>query len=146
MTDKLVLKNITETTIRFSEVDSMGVVWHGNYVKYLEDGREAFGKQYGIGYLDVYSHNIMTPVVELTLNYKTYLNYGDDIIIETELVDSQAAKIIFNYSIFRKSDGNLVLTARSVQVFVDKEGVLQLTNPAFFIEWKRKMGLNLWES
>ena len=26
--------------IRFSEVDSMGVVWHGSFVKYLEDGRE----------------------------------------------------------------------------------------------------------
>jgi len=146
LTDRIILKNSTETTIRFSEVDSMAVVWHGNYVKYLEDGREAFGKQYGLGYLDVYRHSIMTPVVELALNYKTYLNYGDDIVIETELVDSQAAKIIFKYRIFRKSDHSLVLTARSVQVFVDKEGVLMLTNPAFYLEWKEKMGLNLLES
>jgi len=35
----------TETIIRFSEVDSMGVVWHGNYIKYFEDGREAFGNK-----------------------------------------------------------------------------------------------------
>jgi len=146
LTDRIILKNTTETIIRFSEVDSMAVVWHGNYVKYLEDGREAFGKQYGLGYLDVYRHSIMTPVVELSLNYKTYLNYGDEIIIETELVDTQAAKIIFNYSIYRKSDHCLVLTARSVQVFVDKEGILQLTNPAFYSEWKEKLGLNTMES
>ena len=30
--------------IRFSEVDSMGVVWHGNYAKYFEDAREEFGR------------------------------------------------------------------------------------------------------
>ncbi|MFH1121868.1 MAG: acyl-CoA thioesterase [Bacteroidota bacterium] len=146
MTDKIILKNVTEAAIRFSEVDSMAVVWHGNYVKYIEDGREAFGRQYGLGYLDVYKHGIMTPVVELTMSYKTYLNYGDEIVIETELVDSQAAKIIFKYSIFRKSDRCLVMTARSVQVFVDKQGSLLLTNPEFFLEWKGKLGLNLWES
>lgn len=146
MTKTNTLKNITEAAIRFSEVDSMAVVWHGNYVKYLEDGREAFGKQYGLGYLDVYKQGIMTPVVELSLNYKTYLNYGDDIIIETELVDTPAAKIIFNYNIFRKSDHCLVLTAKSVQVFVDKDGSLLLTNPPFYLEWKKKLGLNLWES
>ena len=34
--------------IRFSEVDSMGVVWHGNYAKYFEDAREEFGRKYFI--------------------------------------------------------------------------------------------------
>jgi acyl-CoA thioester hydrolase len=37
------LKCLTEIRIRFSEVDSMGVVWHGNYIRYFEDGRESFG-------------------------------------------------------------------------------------------------------
>ena len=44
------LTNTTKTTVRFSEVDSMQVVWHGEYVRYFEDGREAFGRKYpGIG-------------------------------------------------------------------------------------------------
>ena len=83
----------------------------------------------------------MTPVVELTLNYKNYLNYGDDVMIETEFVDTPAAKIIFNYKIFKKSDKSLVLTARSVQVFTDKDGGLLLTNPPFYTDWKEKVGL-----
>ena len=44
-----------EFDIRFSETDAMGVVWHGNYLKYFEDGREAFGKEFGMEYLDIYS-------------------------------------------------------------------------------------------
>lgn len=132
------IKNTTETIIRFSEVDSMSVVWHGNYVKYLEDGREAFGRQYGLGYLEVYKNDVMTPVVELNINYKTYLNYGETITIETEFEETPAAKIIFNYRIFRKSDGALVCTARTIQVFVDKEGMLLLTVPKFYEDWKTK--------
>ena len=34
--------------VRFSEVDSIRMVWHGNYVTYLEDAREAFGRKYGL--------------------------------------------------------------------------------------------------
>ena len=32
--------------IRFNETDPLGIVWHGHYITYLEDGRESFGKKY----------------------------------------------------------------------------------------------------
>ena len=39
-----------EIKIRFSETDAMGIVWHGNYIKYMEDGREDWGKNHGLSY------------------------------------------------------------------------------------------------
>ena len=36
--------------VRFSEIDPIQMVWHGNYVKYMEDAREAFGRRHGLGY------------------------------------------------------------------------------------------------
>lgn len=45
------LTELLEFDIRFSEVDSMNVVWHGSYPLYFEDAREAFGRKYGLGYL-----------------------------------------------------------------------------------------------
>ena len=38
-----------EIPIRFSEVDSMGIVWHGSYAAYVEEAREAFGVKYNLG-------------------------------------------------------------------------------------------------
>lgn len=35
----------TEIRVRFSEFDYLGVVWHGNDIRYFEDGWEAFGKE-----------------------------------------------------------------------------------------------------
>ena len=40
------LVNKTSLRVRFSEVDSMQIVWHGEYVRYFEDGREAFGREF----------------------------------------------------------------------------------------------------
>lgn len=138
---KKTLVNTTESIVRFSEVDSMKVVWHGNYVKFLEDGREAFGREYGLGYYDVFNHGLMTPIVKLDLNYKRMTSYGETIKIVTEFVSTDAAKIIFNYKIFRNSDNLVVLTAQSTQAFIDNNGALQLTNPAFYIDWKKRWNL-----
>ena len=45
------LRTEIELTIRFSETDAMGVVWHGNYLKFFEDAREYFGHKFGMSYL-----------------------------------------------------------------------------------------------
>jgi len=42
----------SEIRVRFAETDPLGIVWHGNYIQYFEDGREAFGRHHGIAYLD----------------------------------------------------------------------------------------------
>jgi acyl-CoA thioester hydrolase len=131
----------SETTIRFSEVDSMRIVWHGNYLKFFEDGREAFGKKYGIGYMDMYDAGLMTPVVEVSCQYKKQLYYGDTVIIETQYIDTEAAKILFHYNLYRKSDHELVATGKSVQVFLDTHGELLLTVPDYILKWKQKNGL-----
>jgi len=130
-----------EIKIRFGEVDSMRIVWHGNYLKYFEDGREAFGLKYNLGYLDVYKHHIMIPVVRITCDFKRPLVYGDTAIVETRYVPTDAAKIVFDYTIFRNDTDEIVATGNSVQVFLTPEGELLLNSPDFYLGWKRKWGI-----
>lgn len=131
----------TEVKVRFGEVDSMGIVWHGNYVKYIEEGRESFGKKYGISYLDIYANNAMAPVVNMNINYKKQVKYGEKLVVETEFVNTPAAKIIFDFRIFRSSNNELVATAQSTQVFIDLNHKMLLYPPQFAIDWKKKVGL-----
>lgn len=135
------LKNRTEVPVRFSEVDALGIVWHGHYLKFFEDGREAFGRQYGLGYLDIYGHKFATPLVNMNVDYKKTVKYGDSVIIETTYVDSPAAKIIFHYKVYRVSDGELVAKGESTQVFMSLEHELFITIPPFFEDWKKTNGL-----
>lgn len=73
------MKELKETipfSVRFSEVDSMNIVWHGSYSLYFEDAREAFGKRYGLGYFDIFGNGYYAPLVELSFNYKRPIKYG----------------------------------------------------------------------
>jgi len=132
------LKDRTETRVRFSEVDALGIVWHGHFLRYLEDGRESFGMRYGLGYSEVYDQGLTIPVVGLEISYKTSVAYGDSVVIDTAYVPCEAAKIIFSYKVFRKSDMELVLEATTTQVFLNRDGELELTSPAFYSNWKEK--------
>jgi len=143
MNNQKKLVNKIRTKVRFSEVDSMHIVWHGNYIKYLEDGREGFGNAFGLGYYDVYKYGLMTPIVKLEIEYKSVIRYGEEIIIETEYVPTKAAKINFRYKIYNAETNKLSLTAQSTQVFVNKDGDLQITNPDFYLEWQKKWGIIL---
>jgi len=130
-----------EIIVRFSEVDSMRIVWHGNYLKYFEDGRESFGLKYSLGYLDVFKHNVMIPIVKVNCDFKHPLEYGDTAIIETRYIPTEAAKIIFEYTIYRKKDLKIVAIGNSMQVFLTPDGELLLTSPVFYIGWQEKWGI-----
>lgn len=138
-TQKATLSNTTCTTVRFSEVDSMQVVWHGEYVRYFEDGREAFGRKYpGVGYMDFYANGYTAPIVDIQLQYISPLTVNEVAVIETHFIDTPAAKLCFEYIIHRQSDGALVARGSSVQVFIDRDGNMCLNTPTFFDEWKKR--------
>jgi acyl-CoA thioester hydrolase len=137
-----VLTDQTEVVVKFNEADPLGIVWHGHYIRYFEDGRESFGKRYGVAYLDFYHNGLAVPVVSVNCDYKKPLRYGDSVIVETTLINSPAAKMKFEYKIYESKTRTLVATGSSLQVFVNaKSFTLELTIPEFFEKWKKKWSL-----
>lgn len=133
------LKTTARLRVRFYECDPLQIVWHGNYLKYFEEGREDFGRKNGISYLDIKDYGFATPVVKSSCEHKLPLKYGDEFEVETTFINSNAAKIIFKYKIRREKE--LICTGKTMQVFTDKNSDLVLYNPPFFLAWKKKMGL-----
>lgn len=130
-----------ELEIRFSEVDMMGVVWHGNYPLYLEDAREAFGAEFGLSYALYIRENVFVPIVKMDVEYKRPVRFGMRPVIRIEYVPTDAAKVIFDYKLYDKESGDVFLTARTVQVFMDRDYKLMWFSPDFYTQWKRQMGL-----
>lgn len=133
-----VLSEIKDLEVRFSEVDSMNIVWHGNYMLYFEDAREAFGRKYGIDYLTIFGNGFYAPIVDIRFNYKRPIVYGMKPQIKIIYRPTDAAKILFDYEIYDTVDRTLLATGNSVQVFMDKDYRLVWTNPPFYEEWKEK--------
>jgi len=136
------LSHTIEVLIRFNEADPLGIVWHGHYVRYFEDGREAFGKQFGIGYMDFFKENVVVPIVHAECHYKKSLKFGDSVIVETTYHPCDAAKIIFTYKLYKKGAPAVIATGTTTQVFLERETqTLLLNNPPFFEAWKKQHGL-----
>ncbi len=125
--------------VRFSEVDSMNIVWHGSYPLYFEDAREAFGKKYGLEYMNFFKHGYFAPLVELTFHYKKPIKYGMVPRIDIMYKATEAAKIVFDYEIRNPEDESLLATGHSVQVFMDLNYQLVWDNPPFYQEWKHRV-------
>lgn len=124
--------------VRFSEVDSMSVVWHGSYPLYFEDAREAFGKKYDLGYLLIFDNGYYAPLVDLEFHYRKPIVYGMHPRIRITYHPTEAAKLIFDYEIYNPEDGSLLATGRSTQVFMDLNYKLVLYNPPFYEKWKKR--------
>ena len=139
--EKVILTAEKEFSVRFSEVDSMGIVWHGSYSLYFEDAREEFGKKYGLEYLYMFDQGFYAPLVELHFEYKRPLKYKDKGRIEITYRDTDAAKLIFDYKIYSAAANELIATGHSIQVFLDKDYNLMWSPPAFFQMWKEMNGL-----
>lgn len=137
MTEHNILRESKQILIRFSEVDSMGIVWHGSYVLYFEDAREAFGRKYGLTYQTYFDNGYSAPLVDMQFEFKHPLVYGDIARIEIEYVPVQAAKVVFNYKVYREKDNVLAATGKTTQVFLDSRHRLVLYSPEFYTNWKR---------
>lgn len=124
--------------IRFSEVDSMNIVWHGSYPLYFEDAREAFGQKFGLGYMTIFSNGYYAPLVEMSFKYKKPLVYESKPTIVITYIPTESAKIVFEYEIIDADIGTIYATGKTVQVFMDKDYQLVWENPEFYQEWKER--------
>lgn len=124
--------------IRFSEVDSMNIVWHGSYPLYFEDAREAFGQKFGLGYMTIFSNGYYAPLVEMSFKYKKPLVYESKPTIVITYIPTESAKIVFEYEIIDADNGTVYATGKTVQVFMDKDYQLVWENPEFYQEWKER--------
>ena len=130
-----------EFEVRFSEVDIMGVVWHGAYPLYLEDAREAWGHHYGLCYDDYLKNNVFAPIVDMDIRYHRPIFYTTKPRIDIVYQFTPAAKIIFDYEIHDTKDNALLTSAHTIQAFTDQQYELILENPEFYMRWKEKWGL-----
>ncbi len=130
------IEHFVELNIRFSEVDAMNVVWHGNYLKFFEDGREALGQKYNLQYLDFAAKGFFVPIVRSEIDHLATVEYGHKIKVTVRLYDSPAAKLIHEYEVYNLTTGKLAAKGKTIQVFVNLNKELELNMPEFYRVWK----------
>ena len=126
--------HVTDVTVRLSETDEFGVVWHGNYVLYFEVARTELAREFGLTAKDLKGMNFFPPVVEVGLQCRLPAK-NDDVLSVACTVDAvESASITIRYRITRKPDGAVIATGHTKQVMVNDRGFLLYELPSPLLE------------
>lgn len=106
--------------IYYHDTDCGGVVYHGNYLKFLEEARTEYLEERGLSMKDLLDRGIGFVVKRQDMDYKSPAYYGDTLEIETRVKEHTAYRIIFVYNI-KNQDGKLVGTASTDIVCVGRD-------------------------
>ncbi|WP_342623570.1 acyl-CoA thioesterase [Pseudomonas alkylphenolica] len=134
MRSKGVLHVDNEILVPFFDVDSMLVVWHGHYVKYLEVARCALLDKLDHNYLQMRDSGYAWPVIDLQLRYVRGATFGQRLNVRASLVEWEN-RLKINYLISDAVSGERMTRASSVQVAVEiASGEMQLASPQVMLD------------
>lgn len=110
------LKRRFEFKAEFFDADPMGVMWHGNYVKYLEMARCRLLDELNFNYIKMQNRGFALPIIKMDLKYINPIYFNDDFIVEIRLVECDIT-LKFNYILLSK-DNQIIAKASTTQVAV----------------------------
>ena len=116
MNKKLVTE--TEFNVEFYDVDSMQIVWHGNYIKYFEQGRCALLDMLGFGYLEMAKSGYAWPVVDVRVKYIRPLLFHQRARVQATLLEYEN-RLRIGYRIVNAETGELLTKGESIQMAVE---------------------------
>jgi acyl-CoA thioester hydrolase len=136
-----VLHATVDIVVPFFDVDSMDVVWHGHYVKYLEIARCALLDDIGHNYTQMKASGYVWPVIDLQLRYVQASRFGQKLSVRADLIEWQN-RLLIHYLIQDATTGQRLTRASSVQVAVKiANGEMQLVSPDVFVQAvERRLG------
>lgn len=122
-----------KTRIRYAETDQMGVVYHGNYVQFIEMGRTEWLRALGISYKEMEAIGVMLPVISIQINYKKSAYYDDVLTVKTTLKKLPSVKIEFDYEIYNEKD-EIITYGNTVLAFINIKTKRPMKCPDYLLE------------
>jgi acyl-CoA thioester hydrolase len=119
----------TSFEVRFPEVDSYGVVWHGHYVLYFEVARNALCSAFGLTPAEALAHGYKVPITRVEMSLKRPAKLDDRLEVSAALAPSETAKLAMSYEVRRLPERTLLATGTTEQVILNPAGELLLTLP-----------------
>ena len=100
-----------EKRIYYHDTDAGGVVYYGNYLKFLEESRTEYIEDRGVSVREKDQEGFLYAVRQCNVTYKSPARYGDTVICEAEITKISAAQIYFKQRVIKKEDNTLLIEA-----------------------------------
>lgn len=114
-------KHQVQLRVRYAETDQMGVVYHSNYLIWMEIGRVELVRSRGFNYKDLeHSEGILLSVVEAHCRYLYPARYDDEVTVETEILRANPRLIEFGYEMRAVHGGRLLATGATKHCWLNR--------------------------
>lgn len=107
-----------DVTPAFSDIDMMEIVYHGNYVRYLELARSALLARLDYDYPAMRDSGYAWPIVDMRLKYVRPARYGQPLKIRARIVEWEN-RLRIDYEIIDARSGQCINRAQTIQMAVD---------------------------
>jgi acyl-CoA thioester hydrolase len=107
----------TQLRVRYAETDQMGVVYHANYIVWMEVGRVEYFRAQGIRYRDMEQEGILLVVVEAHCRYHSPARYDEEVSIRTWVEEAGPRMIRFGYEMTDSITGRHLATGETKHIF-----------------------------
>lgn len=114
------MKSVREIEVRYAETDQMGVVYHANYLVWMEVGRINFLSDVGFNMMDFERRGYLFPVYSMDIKFLSPARYNEKIRVETEVFKNSKIKTVYKQTILNDKDEQKVSALVTI-VCVDKE-------------------------
>ncbi|MBX5496289.1 MAG: acyl-CoA thioesterase [Bryobacteraceae bacterium] len=113
--------NETRFRVRYAETDQMGIVYHANYLIWMELGRVEYCRARGLRYRDIEEQDgIRMAVVEAKCRFVSPARYDDEIIVRTEIEKAHQRLVRFGYRILHAEENRLLAEGTTTHLFLDR--------------------------
>ena len=115
----MLFENETNLTVQFYDLDPLNVVWHGNYIKYLETARCELLDKLGYDYEDMKRDNVAYPVATMDLKFIKPCVFNQKLRVVTSIEEIEPS-LIMKYTIYDDETGEKLFKAKSMQICINK--------------------------
>jgi acyl-CoA thioester hydrolase len=126
-----------EIQVSYADTDMMGVIYHGNYVKWLEFGRTQLIRDVGYDYLEMEQAGYYAPVYNLEITYKKSITLGDKVFVKTWIEENKGLRTVYGFEIINGKD-ELCAEGTTTHIVVDKNSFKPVQFKKVFPEWYLK--------
>jgi acyl-CoA thioester hydrolase len=124
--------------VLYGDCDQMGIVYHPNYLKYLEMGRIEFLRSRGYSYAEMERSGIRIPVLKIGVEYKQSARFDDVVRVETILEHINRIRLGFRYEIWCEERKCLLAVGHSEHAFTNRENRPQRVEELFVQALRRR--------
>ena len=112
----------TRVRVRYAETDQMGVVYHANYLVWMEVGRVEYWRASGLRYRDMeLEDGVLLVVAEVNCRYLSPAVYDEEVMVRTSIAEATSRMIRFEYELIGVEDGRRVATGYTKHVFCGRD-------------------------